>query len=108
MRAAWLVRSGTKRLIRAAGRSDKVSLAAARPRAMGAGIGQVAEWFKAAVLKTAVGASSPWVRIPPCPPSGEMQSPIFPAEVEQWIAVRFELRAHYTANENEVIARLVQ
>ena len=30
--------------------------------------GQVAEWFKAAVLKTAVGASSPWVRIPPCPP----------------------------------------
>src|SRR5690606_5832411 len=31
--------------------------------------GQVAEWFKAAVLKTAVGASPPWVRIPPCPPS---------------------------------------
>lgn len=31
--------------------------------------GQVAEWFKAAVLKTAVGASSPWVRIPPCPPT---------------------------------------
>ena len=30
--------------------------------------GQVAEWFKAAVLKTAVGGSSPWVRIPPCPP----------------------------------------
>ena len=28
----------------------------------------VAEWFKAAVLKTAVGGSSPWVRIPPCPP----------------------------------------
>src|SRR5690606_31691531 len=31
-------------------------------------VGQVAEWFKAAVLKTAVGASPPWVRIPPCPP----------------------------------------
>src|SRR5690606_26000868 len=31
--------------------------------------GQVAGWFKAAVLKTAVGASPPWVRIPPCPPS---------------------------------------
>ena len=31
--------------------------------------GWVAEWFKAAVLKTAVGASSPWVRIPPCPPA---------------------------------------
>ena len=30
--------------------------------------GQVAEWFKAAVLKTAVGVSLPWVRIPPCPP----------------------------------------
>jgi hypothetical protein len=31
--------------------------------------GWVAEWFKAAVLKTAVGASSPWVRIPPHPPN---------------------------------------
>ena len=29
----------------------------------------MAEWFKAAVLKTAVGASPPWVRIPPSPPS---------------------------------------
>jgi hypothetical protein len=28
----------------------------------------VAEWFKATVLKTVVGGSSPWVRIPPCPP----------------------------------------
>ena len=33
------------------------------------GSGRVAEWFKAAVLKTAVGASPPWVRIPPLPPS---------------------------------------
>src|SRR5688572_23858272 len=32
--------------------------------------GEVAEWFKAAVLKTAVGASPPWVRIPPSPPPG--------------------------------------
>ena len=31
--------------------------------------GQVAEWFKATVLKTVVGGSSPWVRIPPCPPA---------------------------------------
>ena len=31
--------------------------------------GRVAEWFKAAVLKTAVGASPPWVRIPPLPPN---------------------------------------
>ena len=30
--------------------------------------GQVAEWFKATVLKTVVGGSSPWVRIPPFPP----------------------------------------
>jgi hypothetical protein len=30
--------------------------------------GRVAEWFKAAVLKTAVGATPPWVRIPPLPP----------------------------------------
>ena len=30
--------------------------------------GWVAEWFKAAVLKTAVGLRSPWVRIPPHPP----------------------------------------
>jgi hypothetical protein len=30
--------------------------------------GRVAEWFKAAVLKTAVGATPPWVRIPPRPP----------------------------------------
>ena len=31
-------------------------------------LGGVAEWFKAPVLKTGVGASSPWVRIPPPPP----------------------------------------
>jgi hypothetical protein len=30
--------------------------------------GRVVEWFKAPVLKTGVGASSPWVRIPPLPP----------------------------------------
>jgi len=28
----------------------------------------VAEWLKAAVLKTAEGSRPPWVRIPPCPP----------------------------------------
>ena len=36
--------------------------------------GQVAEWFKAAVLKTAVGATPPWVRIPPCPPHSNAKS----------------------------------
>ena len=30
--------------------------------------GRVAEWFKAAVLKTAVGETPPWVRISPLPP----------------------------------------
>ena len=30
--------------------------------------GRVAEWFKAAVLKTARGANPSWVRIPPLPP----------------------------------------
>ncbi len=30
--------------------------------------GGVAEWFKAAVLKTVEGASLPWVRILPPPP----------------------------------------
>src|SRR5438270_13443168 len=32
--------------------------------------GGVAEWSNAAVLKTAEGASSPWVRIPPPPQAG--------------------------------------
>lgn len=30
--------------------------------------GSVAEWFKALVLKTSVGGTPPWVRIPPLPP----------------------------------------
>ena len=34
-----------------------------------AAFGRVAEWFKAAVLKTAVGSRPPWVRIPPRPGS---------------------------------------
>jgi hypothetical protein len=32
------------------------------------GVGRVAEWFKALVLKTSDGATRPWVRIPPLPP----------------------------------------
>src|SRR5262249_19241932 len=36
--------------------------------------GEVAEWFKAPVLKTGVGASLPWVRIPPSPPTTEKRS----------------------------------
>ena len=75
---------------------------------MASGNGQVAEWFKAAVLKTAVGASSPWVRIPPCPPSAEMQATVFSAKIEQGVAMRLELRAHYPTDEDEMVARFVQ
>src|SRR5690606_2061410 len=35
--------------------------------------GEVAEWSNAAVSKTVVGASPPWVRIPPSPPSSDRQ-----------------------------------
>ncbi len=38
------------------------------PRRCRAGRGSVAEWFKALVLKTSVGGTPPWVRIPPLPP----------------------------------------
>ena len=38
--------------------------------------GRVAEWFMAPVLKTGVGESSPWVRIPPLPPFLPYQEPI--------------------------------
>ena len=31
--------------------------------------GELAEWFKAPVLKTGVGSRPPWVRIPPRPPA---------------------------------------
>ena len=36
--------------------------------------GWVAEWLKAAVLKTAVRASVPWVRIPPHPPTSHSET----------------------------------
>jgi len=38
----------------------------------------VAEWFKATVLKTVVGVTSPWVRIPPFPPSLAGSGPTHP------------------------------
>jgi hypothetical protein len=43
--------------------------------------GQVAEWFKATVLKTVVGGSSPWVRIPPCPPNYPPKTLGFPPKI---------------------------
>ena len=47
-----------------------IAAALAQRRALGhvTQTGRVAEWFKAAVLKTAEGATLPWVRIPPAPP----------------------------------------
>src|SRR3546814_3089370 len=37
-----------------------------------------------------------------------MQPAIFPAEIEQGVAVRFELRADDAADEDEMVARLVK
>jgi hypothetical protein len=55
----------------------------------------VAEWFKAAVLKTARGASPSWVRIPPLPPGNHSPpfavvqlSPIFQALFPHFASVR--------------------
>ena len=48
--------------------SDERELATAHRTWFAAANGEVAEWFKAAVLKTAVRESVPWVRIPPSPP----------------------------------------
>lgn len=39
------------------------------PNPLSAPHGSVAEWFKALVLKTSVGGTPPWVRIPPLPPN---------------------------------------
>ena len=36
----------------------------------------MAEWFKAAVLKTARGATLSWVRIPPLPPYNVLADPV--------------------------------
>ena len=48
------------------------------PAAAGIAInGRVAEWFKAAVLKTAVRATAPWVRIPPLPPDAHLLESFF-------------------------------
>src|SRR5438128_1321619 len=43
----------------------------------------MAEWFKAAVLKTAVGVSLPWVRIPLSPPVVS-KSPLFNGIFDSW------------------------
>ena len=37
-----------------------------------------------------------------------MQPPVFAAEIQQRVAVRFKLRADDAADEDEMIARLVQ
>ena len=45
----------------------------------------MAEWFKAAVLETAVGASLPWVRIPSCPP------PVLYKSIGYWMDFRLAI-----------------
>ena len=40
-------------------------------------VGGVAEWLNAPVLKTDVGESLPWVRIPPPPPSPKSNIKLF-------------------------------
>ena len=37
-----------------------------------------------------------------------MQPPVFPAKIEQGVAVRLELRAHHASDKDEMVARLVQ
>ena len=58
----------SKRARTGVGAHPPVALAFASLRKLLSDYGRVAEWFKAVVLKTAVGASPPWVRIPPLPP----------------------------------------
>lgn len=70
---AWRLRAWAVRYAECRGRSTVRSAVDAAPGASITGTpllrpGRVAEWFKAAVLKTAVGATPPWVRIPPLPP----------------------------------------
>lgn len=46
----------------------RATLSESLPPAYAAPVGGVAEWFNAPVLKTDVGVTLPWVRIPPPPP----------------------------------------
>jgi hypothetical protein len=48
--------------------------------------GWVAEWFKAPVLKTGVGESPPWVRIPPHPPYDSLRAAMLDAACYTGIA----------------------
>jgi hypothetical protein len=55
----------------------------------------MAEWFKAAVLKTAVGVSLPWVRIPLSPPDKIIKVMIFMdlfVDVNGWYAIGYASR----------------
>ena len=61
--------------------------------------GRVAEWFKAAVLKTAVGASSPWVRIPPLPPNADITNCFYKKKImPQKAILAASLAKTYRAN----------
>ena len=80
--------------------------------------GAVAEWSKALAWKVRIrqkriegsNPSRSAISLSPRlqPKSGEVQTPVFPAEIEQGIAVRLELRADHPADEDEVVAGLVE
>ena len=58
----------------------------------------MAEWFKAAVLKTAVWVTAPWVRIPLSPPIHTGKSPkgtFILIYAEKLIFATFSLRFNY-------------
>ena len=57
-----------KRLAARAGEIRRIRLSESLPAVYGRYVGGVAEWLNAPVLKTDVGESLPWVRIPPPPP----------------------------------------
>jgi hypothetical protein len=56
-------------------------------------LGWVAEWFKAAVLKTAVGSRPPWVRIPPHPPVRNCERRAWPVSHRRQRLEQIALRA---------------
>lgn len=66
----------------------------------GVACGRVAEWTKAAVSKTAVRATVPWVRIPPLPPvetnaDGDRRRPRFGSAPSETPLTIFDLLSAY-------------
>jgi hypothetical protein len=70
--------------------------------------GWVAEWFKAAVLKTAEGVSLPWVRIPPHPPGRSPAHSLGPPHLgsKTLHAICSALRGHIVGWTSHLVAGL--